>query len=139
MSRQNADGMNEPIERELAELPDHVMELGAIERIEDALAAEAVLGPVHVEPKPGLLSRRVPVWGMLAACLVMAGGAGVLGWVIKPVETVDFPLINILTPREEIKEQMAEPVIEIVHLDRLLFERREARTGIDPSRWTMGH
>jgi hypothetical protein len=129
---------DDSMERELSELPQRAVELGAVERIEDALAAEAVLGPVVAETKPGLLSRRVPVWGMLAACLVMASSAGVLGWVIKPAETVDFPQINILR-HSEIKEQAAEPVIEVVRLDRPLFERRTERAGIDPSRWTMGH
>lgn len=131
---------NEPIERELMDLPERAMELGAIERIEDALAAEAVLGPVVIEPKPGLLARRVPLWAMLAASVFVAVGAGVLGWVIKPADTVErirvvaepAPVIEEETPR-------AKPVVEVVRLDRPLFERRETRTGIDPSRWTMGH
>ncbi|MFU8828450.1 MAG: hypothetical protein ACNA8P_03345 [Phycisphaerales bacterium] len=128
------------MERELSELPHRNMELGAVERIEDALAAEAVLGPVVAETKPGLLSRRVPVWGMLAACVVMACSAGVLGWVVKPVETVErIRVVTEPAPEIDAEESDTEPVIEIVRLDRPLFERREARTGIDPSRWTMGH
>ena len=130
---------NEPIERELMDLPERAMDLGAIERIEDALAAEAVLGPVVVEPKPGLLKRRVPVWGMLAASVLMACGAGALGWWIKPVETVER--IRVVTePAQPAEEETtrSEPVVEVVRPDRSLFERPE-RTGIDPSRWTMGH
>ena len=130
---------NDPIERELMDLPGRAMELGAIERIEDALAAEAVLGPAIVEPKPGLLKRRVPVWGMLAASLLLACGAGALGWWIKPVETVER--IRVVTePAQPAEEETtrSEPVVEVVRLDRSLFERPE-RTGIDASRWTMGH
>ncbi|MFB3431011.1 MAG: hypothetical protein ABL309_08820 [Phycisphaerales bacterium] len=130
---------NEPIERELMDLPGRAMELGAIERIEDALAAEAVLGPAVMEPKPGLLKRRVPVWGMLAASLLLACGAGALGWWIKPVETVER--IRVVTePSQPAEEETtrSEPVVEVVRLDRSLFER-PGRTGIDPSRWTMGH
>lgn len=127
----------DPIERELTGLPHREMELGAIDRIEDALAAEAVLGPAFVERKPGLLARRVPVWGMLAACLVMACSAGVLGWVVKPAPEPE--LANSPMERAEIEEPDAEPVIEVVRLDRPLFERRERRSGIEPSRWTMGH
>ena len=133
------NGTNEPIERELMDLPGRAMDLGAIERVEDALAAEAVLGPVVVEPRPGLLKRRVPVWGMLAASVLMACGAGVLGWSIKPVETVER--IRVVTePAQPAEEETtrSEPVVEVVRLDRSLFERPE-RTGIDPSRWTMGH
>ncbi|MFG0292395.1 MAG: hypothetical protein ACF8MJ_04495 [Phycisphaerales bacterium JB050] len=138
------DGMNEPIEQELMGLPERAMELGAIERIEDALAAEAVLGPAIIEPEPGLLSRRVPVWGMLAACLLLTCGAGVLGWMVKPVETVER--IRVVTepapePAPTVKEETpkATPIVEIVRLERPLFERPSDRTGIDPSRWTMGH
>lgn len=130
---------NDPIEQELMDLPGRAMELGAIERIEDALAAEAVLGPAIVEPKPGLLKRRVPVWGMLAASLLLACGAGALGWWIKPVETVER--IRVVTePAQPAEEETtrSEPVVEVVRLDRSLFERPEW-TGIDPSRWTMGH
>ena len=32
----------------------------------------------------------------------------------------------------------SEPVVEVVRLERPLFEKPD-RTGIDPSRWTMGH
>lgn len=119
------------------DLPERAMELGAIERIEDALAAEAVLGPAVMEPKPGLLKRRVPVWGLLAASLLLACGAGVLGWSIKPVETVErVRVVTEPAPAEATPEP--EPIVQVVRLERPLFER-PARTGIDPSRWTMGH
>lgn len=130
----------EPIERELTDLPHHAMELGAIERIEDALAADAVLGPVVVETKPGLMKRRVPVWGMLAACVLLSCSAGVMGWVLKPVETVER--IRVVTEPASVSDQLereSESVIEVVHLERPLFERSGARMGIEPSRWTMGH
>ena len=134
------DAMNEPIEQDLMGLPERAMELGAIERIEDALAAEAVLGPVYIEPKPGLLSRRVPLWAMLAACLLLTCGAGVLGWMVKPVETVErIRVVTEPAPTVEEETPTATPVVEIVRLERPLFERPSDRTGIEPSRWTMGH
>jgi len=130
---------NEPIARELMELPHRTMEPRAVERIENALAAEAELWPTVADTTPGLLSRRVPVWGMLAACLVMAGGAGVLGWVVKPVETVDrIRVLPEAAPELVAEKPGSEPLIEIVRLDRPLFEKQEMRIGIDPSRWTMG-
>ncbi len=134
---------NEPLERELAGLPhraDRVVDLGAIKRIEDALAAEAAPGSAIVEPGPGLLARRVPVWGMLAACLMMAIGAGVVGWVLKPVETVErIRVVSEPAPEIDGEESDRQPVVEIVRLDRPLFERGETRSGIEPSRWTVGH
>ncbi len=130
---------SEPIERELMGLPHREMDLGAIERIEDALAAEAVLGPVMSEPRSGLLSRRVPLWGMLAASAVLICGGGVLGWMAKPVETIER--VRVVTepgPPAAEESSKAEPIVQVVRLERPLFERRE-RTGIEPSRWMMGH
>ncbi len=139
MNEHKPDELNDSIDRELTGLPDRTLELGAIERIEDALAAEAVLGPAYVEPKPGLLARRVPVWGMLAASVTMAVGAGVLGWVVKPAETADRTQV-VTEPAPAAQEETPEPapVVEVVRLERPLFERRK-RGGIDPSRWTMSH
>lgn len=139
MNEHKPDELNDSIERELAGLPDRAMELGAVERIEDALAAEAVLGPVVIEPKPGLLARRVPVWGLLAASVTMAVGAGVLGWMVKPAETVErIRVVTEPAPAAQEETPEAVPIVEIVRLERPLFERRE-RGGIDPSRWTMSH
>ena len=84
------------------------------------------------------LKRRVPVWGMLAASLLLACGAGMLGWMVKPDPMPEPELVNYSMEYEETEKSTAEPVIEVVRLDRPLFERHE-RTGIDPSRWTMGH
>ena len=131
--------MPDPIERELTELPTRAMDLGAIERIEDALAAEAVLGPAVIEPKSGLLEKRVPLWTTLAASLVLSCGAGALAWTLKPIQTVErVRVVTEPAPPTETEPPPSEPIVEVVRLDRPLFARPD-RTGIDPSRWTTGH